>query len=310
MMISQNYRFLLVVLWLASAALITIIPAQAATGSISFSGTGFAGPTCAGSALDFTGMPFGDTVDTTLGGIDYDYVGLVMVDANGQMLFVGYDLFPMGSNSVPSSIPVAPYTANPITARPVTIAMFDVDSGIETAADWFDYITTNGTLLDQDSIDPATISPACNGLPLLSPFTFPSGGGGSPGGGGGGGGNNNSSSGSTDEGSSESRPFVPADHRLNGQAGASATVYCQEDGSIYVYGINELGRGFFSFRVSRDTIDEVGIPATNTMLDSGPGTWGDISLWRLTSGEYQVHAPGLPPETAKPYDFVFDGCAV
>jgi hypothetical protein len=295
-------------------------PVQAATGSISFDGTGIPGTTCGDSIVLFTGAPFGDTVDTTRNGVDYDYVALVLVDATGQMLFAGYDTFPMGANSVPGGLPLY-YN---ISARPVTIAMFDVDNGIENVVGpggivtnpsvFFNYVIANGILIAQNSIDPVTIGlSACSGLPLLSPFTFPGGGsagGGGTGGGGSSGGNNNSSSESTDESSDVSRPFVPGDQRLNAQAGASATVYCQENGSIYVYGINELGRGFFSFQVSRDRVEEVGIPATNTMLASGLGTWGDISLWRLTSGEFQLHAPGLPPETAKPYDFVFEGCAI
>jgi hypothetical protein len=85
-------------------------------------------------------------------------------------------------------------------------------------------------------------------------------------------------------------------------------VYCHADGTIYIYGINEQARGYFSFEVSANVIDEVGVPDTNTRLGAGFGTWGEISLWRLTSGEFQLHAPGLPPETSKAYDFVFKGC--
>lgn len=280
-------------------------PTRAATGSISFDGTGIAGSTCANSTVNFTGQPFGDTVDTTQGGVDSDYVGLVLVDATGQMLFAGYLPFPMGPNSQPGGLPLY----SNISARPVTIAMFDIDNGIETASDWFAYITTTGTLIDQDSIDPATISPACSGLPLLSPFQFPGGGGGGNNGGGNNGGGSSNPGSSSQSSSVISHPFVPGDRRLNANPGASASVYCHNDGAIYVYGINEQARGYLSFEVSRGTIDDVGVPRTNTMLGSGPGTWGEISLWRLTSGEFQLHAPGLPPETNKPYDFVFAGCA-
>jgi hypothetical protein len=106
-----------------------------------------------------------------------------------------------------------------------------------------------------------------------------------------------------------SQPFRANDARLNDQPWASAAVYCQQDG-IQVLGIDAQGNGFLAFTVSRSRIDRLGIsPTANIRLGASQGDFGEISLWRLSSGEFQLHAPGLPPETAKSYDFVFPGCS-
>jgi hypothetical protein len=103
-------------------------------------------------------------------------------------------------------------------------------------------------------------------------------------------------------------PFHAADARLNDQPWASAAIYCTDDG-IQVLGIDAQGNGYLAFTVSQSRIERLGVsPTANIRLGAAAGDFGDISLWRLSSGAFQLHAPGLPPETSKPYDFIFQGC--
>jgi hypothetical protein len=104
--------------------------------------------------------------------------------------------------------------------------------------------------------------------------------------------------------------FEPGDNRINREAFASVAIYCYK-GGIVVYGINSKGQGYFSFFATRREIlaaAKASSPDDNILVDSGDGEFGPITLWFLSSGEFQVHAPGLPPETYKSYDYIFDGC--
>jgi hypothetical protein len=110
-------------------------------------------------------------------------------------------------------------------------------------------------------------------------------------------------------GGSAQQPVRRADARLNDQPWASAAVYCTDDG-IQVLGVDAQGNGYLAFTVSQRRIDRLGVsPNANIRLGASKGDFGEISLWRLSNGEFQLHAPGLPPETDKPYDFVFQGCS-
>ncbi|MBN8592396.1 MAG: hypothetical protein J0M33_11575 [Anaerolineae bacterium] len=108
-----------------------------------------------------------------------------------------------------------------------------------------------------------------------------------------------------------SNDFFTSDNRLNRaqrDLGATAAIFC-EDNSVKVYGINAESQGFFAFSVTQDEIDALGQPATNTLLDSFPSPFGgDIRLYLLTTGELQLNAPGLPPESWKEYVFTWAGC--
>ncbi len=100
-------------------------------------------------------------------------------------------------------------------------------------------------------------------------------------------------------------PFIPGDDRLNVDAGASATVYCKP-GELQVYGINELGRGYLALVVNADDLANVRVsPDENILIEEG---FNGITLWLLTTGEFQVNAPGLPPEPEKTYVFIWNGC--
>ena len=47
-------------------------------------------------------------------------------------------------------------------------------------------------------------------------------------------------------------------------------------------------------------------PDENVLVEEG---FNGITLWLLTTGEFQVNAPGLPPEESKIYVYIWDGCA-
>jgi hypothetical protein len=108
-----------------------------------------------------------------------------------------------------------------------------------------------------------------------------------------------------DDGPPPGPPFIPGDDRINVEAQASATIYCKP-GQLQVYGINEFGRGYLAMVVSPEEIAAAGVnPEQNTLIEEG---FNGITLWRLTTGEFQVNAPGLPPEPEKDYVFIWDGC--
>ncbi|MBN8592397.1 MAG: hypothetical protein J0M33_11580 [Anaerolineae bacterium] len=103
-------------------------------------------------------------------------------------------------------------------------------------------------------------------------------------------------------------PSFPDGRSNDFDYGATAAIFC-EDNSVKVYGINAESQGFFAFSVTQDEIDALGQPATNTLLDSFPSPFGgDIRLYLLTTGELQLNAPGLPPESWKEYVFTWAGC--
>lgn len=102
--------------------------------------------------------------------------------------------------------------------------------------------------------------------------------------------------------------FNPSDERINRDPWESAAVYC-EDEQVKVYAINSDSTGFFSFSVAASKIAAAGLPSQNIVLGSGPSAFGDdIQLFLLTSGELELVAPGLPPETWKTYTFKWAGC--
>ncbi|MBI1277536.1 MAG: hypothetical protein GC179_05365 [Anaerolineaceae bacterium] len=85
--------------------------------------------------------------------------------------------------------------------------------------------------------------------------------------------------------------------------------YC-EDKMVKVYGIDANGNGYFAFAVTQEDIDKLGIPKENTLLASSPSAFGGtIRLYKLKdTGELQINAPGLPPESWKEYVFTWAGC--
>lgn len=105
--------------------------------------------------------------------------------------------------------------------------------------------------------------------------------------------------------------FEPGDDRINRQAYAYASVYCDADNErVGIYGIHSPGVG------DPDRNDGSGFPAIFVPYAELPPVPADqnvliseyrgIQFYRLTTGEYQVNA-GPDPE-GKTYVLVWDGC--
>lgn len=93
-------------------------------------------------------------------------------------------------------------------------------------------------------------------------------------------------------------PFVE-DQRINSleiEPWQTVAVYCQVNGLIDIYQINEFSEGYLVIHATRPEIDAVGVPTVNTLIESSSD--GAVRLYRLSTGEYQVIAPR---------DHLFDG---
>ncbi|MDX2140463.1 MAG: hypothetical protein SF123_20435 [Chloroflexota bacterium] len=103
-------------------------------------------------------------------------------------------------------------------------------------------------------------------------------------------------------------PLLFADGRVNQQQWASASAYCRTDG-IEVWSIGADGRGQLAFTVTREDVEAMEtMPEVNTLLAEAEGPRGTISLWRLTSGEFQLMSPGEGSDSTKLYIFIWSGC--
>lgn len=113
------------------------------------------------------------------------------------------------------------------------------------------------------------------------------------------------------EGTRTTTWFEPGDDRINRQAYAYASVYCQDDNQrVAIYGIHSMGVG------DPDRNDGSGFPAIFVPYEALPPVPTDgnvliseyrgIAFYRLTTGEYQINA-GPDPE-GKEYVLIWDGC--
>ncbi|MBI5930918.1 MAG: LysM peptidoglycan-binding domain-containing protein [Chloroflexi bacterium] len=94
----------------------------------------------------------------------------------------------------------------------------------------------------------------------------------------------------------------PDDGRVNAitlDGAQTAAVYCRANG---IEVIKLLGnQPVTALYATVQEIVTVGVPYTNTLIKSG---W-DVNLYRLTTGEFQINAPGLG---GKEYVFKWSGC--
>jgi hypothetical protein len=109
-------------------------------------------------------------------------------------------------------------------------------------------------------------------------------------------------------GGASSAAMLFADGRVNQEQWASASAYCRND-SIEVWAIGGDGRGELAFSVAREDIEALGDDlAENTLLGEAEGPRGIISLWRLTTGEFQLMSPGEGGDSTKLYIYIWSGC--
>lgn len=112
-----------------------------------------------------------------------------------------------------------------------------------------------------------------------------------------------------DDGDGAGIPFNPGDARLNYEdAGASYSVYCNEDNSVTVVAIPKNGTPFVSFVATLAEIETAGAnPSPAAAIDSGlSGSGGTITLYRRPDGFFQLSGPSHDP--AKGYFVDFDAC--
>ncbi|MFN8373408.1 MAG: hypothetical protein U0694_11110 [Anaerolineae bacterium] len=102
-----------------------------------------------------------------------------------------------------------------------------------------------------------------------------------------------------------SAPLAFTDGRVNPQAWATAVLYCA-DHAVQVYDVDNASIGRLLFVVTPEEIAEVGVPSSNTVIDSATGVRGLVAVYRLASGEFQVVAPDTEP--GKYYSFTWPGC--
>jgi hypothetical protein len=105
--------------------------------------------------------------------------------------------------------------------------------------------------------------------------------------------------------------FEPGDDRINRQAYAYASVYCQDaEQRVAIYGIHSAGVG------DPGRNDGSGFPAIFVPYAELPpvptdgnvliAEYANIAFYRLTTGEYQINAG--PDFEGKEYVLVWDGC--
>lgn len=100
----------------------------------------------------------------------------------------------------------------------------------------------------------------------------------------------------------ESPWFDPGDARINRQAYASASIYCDAaNGQLVVYDIDADGNGVEAFSVPFADLPPTPTDANVLVLQQS-----GLSLYRLTTGEYQLI--GSADAEGKSYVVVWDGC--
>ncbi|MBL8154230.1 MAG: hypothetical protein JNM70_08605 [Anaerolineae bacterium] len=92
---------------------------------------------------------------------------------------------------------------------------------------------------------------------------------------------------------------VFTDGRINdGDAAATAALYCTSDGGIAVFGIDESSQGIFLYAVTDAQVASALAQAANTGENQVIAGGAGQALWALTSGELQLH------DAEGRYDFI------
>jgi len=81
--------------------------------------------------------------------------------------------------------------------------------------------------------------------------------------------------------------YIPTDDRLNIDPAPPVVIYCREYG-IDIYARDANDNYQFALRVPAADYEELGTPATNTLLGTSPD--GNVRLFLLSTGEFQVNA--------------------
>jgi hypothetical protein len=222
-----------------------------------------------------------DAQDDTGSGVDY--FGVAAVNAGGDVEYAIVDF----RNTGPRIISVNWYVTDTDTSpSPITLYIYEVTAFYSGSyADTFAWLQANNTgILYQQQVSLSDLDPAC-APPTLPPTATPAPG--APG--------------------ITPQPPLFDDDRINRDAFASAVMYCR-GGGIHIYEISR-GAGVNLLIVTGEQVAETAGADDNVVIASFDGASGEISLWRLAGGQLQLVAPGLPPETDKPYIYRFDAGA-
>lgn len=105
-----------------------------------------------------------------------------------------------------------------------------------------------------------------------------------------------------------SSPFSPVDGRINNHEvdrAAPVAIYCKAYG-IEVYGVDPAtgnGSTLPIISMSNEAVAAMGVPTGAPLL---LGQYADVTLWRLTTGEFQVNTHYAAD--GKPWVFVWNAC--
>ena len=272
---SKIQQFLTVVSFFV--AMVLIVPAAQAQSRVTINSIdlySFDNPaTCAETTL----ISYASYSSTSNG----NYVGLTLHDGNGTAIrstWLPVDQVAYGSIS---SVFNHGTNINPIAARPLTLRWHDLNStynaGNPPPANYNSQATFDAFIglpvLASFVYDPADDVAACNSLPLVGVVQpGPSNAGGSANAGG----------------------PVPLDERINAFDAAAPVAVYAVDGSLVLYEILPNSRGVLAVVVTAEQIAAMAAPEQNALLGSNDD--GSITVWRLSSGEFQVNAfmrPGV-----------------
>jgi hypothetical protein len=85
-------------------------------------------------------------------------------------------------------------------------------------------------------------------------------------------------------------PTLPfPDERVNQEQWATAAIYCDDNGYLDIYTLDEDGAGTLVIREVYKELQALGIPEVNTLRAQSAD--GSVRLYRLSSGEWQLNAP-------------------
>ncbi len=218
------------------------------------------------------------TANSTGDGDNYDWFVIALFDCNGHMSLAGPDAILRGtSRGGGMIIPIASFPYLPIKGKLVRGYLFDVDIPWTGYPDsYYQYAFEHGRLMGYDDLNLnntlGTSYPDCvTGFP--------------------------------DFGNPETPGESPIhDDRINKDPGAIVAIYAPEADGIKVYGIHPDSQGTLTLYVTQETLDALP-EKPDTNIEVATSTDGIATLYKLTTGEYQLNAG--PDGEGKVFVYIF-----
>ena len=172
-MFKFSTRFFLAIALCFSLGVIVLAAQAASAASVTLSSISNTDQICSHGQFNFIYAFLPDVNDEQ----NTDFVGFTAVDGNGVVLWAGIDGAELGSGpvSVPTpNLPLGTFFGgiNDITARPVTIRMYETTISFLDIEGWgvqriFDELTNTGTFLARVDFDPSFEPGFCDDLPMI-----------------------------------------------------------------------------------------------------------------------------------------------